>query len=84
MYGLTVVPCASLLCVLNIRQTEAKVDAILSDFVQLRQEAGEDATQVLLQVMPLLMPWLVLTALTKSNAVLKAYQEVPHVCNEPI
>lgn len=46
IYDIKVVPCGSSLCVLNIRQTEAKVEAILSDFVQLSQHAGQDAAQV--------------------------------------
>ena len=46
MYSMTVVPCASSLCVMNIRQTDARVEAILSDFVQLRQEAGQAGAQV--------------------------------------
>ena len=46
VYGMTVVPCASTLCVVNIRQTEARVEAVLSEFVQLGQEAGQSNDQV--------------------------------------
>ncbi|DBA70196.1 TPA: hypothetical protein ACH3X2_012110 [Trebouxia sp. C0005] len=46
IYHMNVVPCASTLCVLNIRQTEAKVEAIFPDYVQLRQDSGHVATQV--------------------------------------
>ncbi|DBA87953.1 TPA: hypothetical protein ACH3X1_004938 [Trebouxia sp. C0004] len=46
MYHMNVVPCASTLCVLNIRQTEAKVEAIFPDYVQLRQDSGHVATQI--------------------------------------
>lgn len=46
IYQMKVVPCASTLCVLNIRQTEAKVEAIFPDYVQLRQDSGYVASQV--------------------------------------
>lgn len=46
IYAMNVVPCASTLCVVNIRQTDAKVEAILSDYIQLGQEVGQSSTQV--------------------------------------
>ena len=46
IYHMNVVPCASTLCVLNIRQTEAKVEAIFPDYVQLKQNSGHVAPQV--------------------------------------
>ncbi len=46
IYHMNVVPCASTLCVLNIRQTEARVEAIFPDYVQLRQDSGHAPTQV--------------------------------------
>ena len=46
IYAVTVVPCASTLCVVNIRQTDAKVEAVLSEFIQLGQEVGQSSAQV--------------------------------------
>lgn len=46
IYAMTVVPCASTLCVVNIRQTDAKVEAVLSEFIQLGQEVGQGSDQV--------------------------------------
>lgn len=46
IYDLNVVQCASTLCVVNIRQTDAKVEAVLSDFIQLGQEVGQSSAQV--------------------------------------
>ncbi|KAL0051772.1 hypothetical protein WJX82_001883 [Trebouxia sp. C0006] len=46
IYHMNVVPCASTLCVLNIRQTEARVEAIFPDYVQLRQDSGHAPTQI--------------------------------------
>lgn len=43
---MTVIPCASTLCVLNIRSADAKVETMLSDFVQLRAEPGQSGPQV--------------------------------------
>ena len=46
IYAMTVVPCASTLCVVNIRQTEAKVEAVLSHFIQLGKEVSQSTAQV--------------------------------------
>ena len=46
IYAMTVVPCASTLCVVNIRQTEAKVEAVLSHFIQLGHEVSQSSAQV--------------------------------------
>ncbi|KAL3144570.1 hypothetical protein ABBQ32_004296 [Trebouxia sp. C0010 RCD-2024] len=46
VYSMTVVPCASTLCVVNIRQTEARVETVLSEFIQLGHEATQNTTQV--------------------------------------
>lgn len=46
VYSMTVVPCASTLCVVNIRQTEARVETLLSEFVQLGQEATQNTAEV--------------------------------------
>ncbi len=35
------VPCASTLCVVNLTATEAKVEVLASDFVQLRPDATQ-------------------------------------------
>ena len=43
---MTVVPSASTLCIVNIRQADAKVEAVLSEFVRLDQEAGQSNDQV--------------------------------------
>lgn len=45
VYSMTVIPCASTLCVLNIRSADAKVETMLSDFVQLRAEPGQSGPQ---------------------------------------
>ncbi|KAL3144571.1 hypothetical protein ABBQ32_004296 [Trebouxia sp. C0010 RCD-2024] len=45
VYSMTVVPCASTLCVVNIRQTEARVETVLSEFIQLGHEATQNTTQ---------------------------------------
>ena len=46
MHGIFDVPFACMLCMMNIRQTGAKVEAIMSEFVQLKQEAGQGGPQV--------------------------------------
>lgn len=38
MYGAVTVPCATTLMVVNIGQTEAKVEALFNSFIQLREE----------------------------------------------
>lgn len=43
---MSVVPCASTLCVVNIRQTEARVETVLSEYIQLGQEATQNTAQV--------------------------------------
>ncbi|KAK9830134.1 hypothetical protein WJX72_009943 [[Myrmecia] bisecta] len=40
VYSTTLVPCASTLCIVNVGQTEAKVEAVLTQFVQLREVSG--------------------------------------------
>lgn len=47
IYSLKMVPSASTLCVVNIKQTEAKIEALLSDYVQLQPASWSDAIQVL-------------------------------------
>lgn len=46
IYDMNVVQCASTLCVVNIRQTDAKVEAVLSECIQLGQEVGQNSAQV--------------------------------------
>ncbi|KAL3155039.1 hypothetical protein ABBQ38_011559 [Trebouxia sp. C0009 RCD-2024] len=45
VYSMSVVPCASTLCVVNIRQTEARVETVLSEYIQLGQEATQNTAQ---------------------------------------
>lgn len=40
VYMATTVPCATTLCVVNIGATEAKVECVLSSFLQLREDPG--------------------------------------------
>ena len=41
-----VVPCATTLCVINIKQTEAKVETLLSDYIQLQPATWSGDAQV--------------------------------------
>lgn len=46
MYRMLAVPCASTLCVMNVRTDGAKVEAILPDFIQLKQDMRQSSLQV--------------------------------------
>ena len=46
IYTMKAVSSAATLCILNIKQTEAKVECLLSDYIQLQHATWSDSAQV--------------------------------------